>query len=53
MLENPGQLRLVSPAKFPFQCITESAQTLLLGGRHRQLMILSVVGCKGTKWEAM
>lgn len=47
MLENPGHLRnVVSPANFPFQCILESAQTLLLGGRHRQLMTLSVVGAK-------
>lgn len=47
MLENPGHPRnAVSPANFLFQCILESAQTLLLGGRHRQPMTLSVVGAK-------
>lgn len=47
MLENPGHPRnAVSPANFLFQCILESAQTLLLGGRHRQLITLSVVDAK-------
>lgn len=47
MLENPGHPRnAVSPANFLFQRILESAQTLLLGGRHRQPMTLSVVGAK-------